>query len=271
MRELLILILIVLAGCSKGPTAPPVSNPPVVSTPDSPPAEGESVREKILSIAGSSACAKMVWGNNRGKAPAGYIKGLALGYAKQVCGKGSSFIEQEKIRGNNSVGPYRDALEYYGLKGSALNTYTLLAGLGMRESSGRYCEGRDRSANFTAAQDAEAGIYQSSYVSRVFNSELKPLYDSYKAGNHACDLEVFKEGVTCGEKDFKNWGSGEGARWQAKVKSCPMLGVQWNAILIRSQYRHFGPLIHKAAQYDVRCMEMLKRVGEVAIENCREL
>jgi len=43
------------------------------------------------------------------------------------------------------------------------HVFVLLFGLGMRESSGRYCEGRDRSARNTTAASAEAGLFQISY------------------------------------------------------------------------------------------------------------
>jgi len=36
-------------------------------------------------------------------------------------------------------------------------------GLGMRESSGRYCEGRDRNANNVTSDTAEAGLFQMSW------------------------------------------------------------------------------------------------------------
>ena len=41
--------------------------------------------------------------------------------------------------------------------------FVLLMGLGMRESSGQYCEGRDRSAHNTSADTAEAGLFQVSF------------------------------------------------------------------------------------------------------------
>ena len=38
--------------------------------------------------------------------------------------------------------------------------FVLLIGLGMRESSGKYCEGRDKSASNRSAETAEAGLFQ---------------------------------------------------------------------------------------------------------------
>jgi len=43
--------------------------------------------------------------------------------------------------------------------------FVLLTGLGMRESSGHYGEGRDASATNTSAYTAEAGLFQVSYNS----------------------------------------------------------------------------------------------------------
>jgi hypothetical protein len=45
--------------------------------------------------------------------------------------------------------------------------FVLMIGLGMRESSGRYCEGRDQSASNTSADTAEAGLFQTSWNARA--------------------------------------------------------------------------------------------------------
>ena len=48
------------------------------------------------------------------------------------------------------------------------HTYALMIGLGMRESSGAFCTGRDTSQNFNQADSAEAGLFQTSFgVSKV--------------------------------------------------------------------------------------------------------
>ena len=263
----LIFLLLYIVACNQKET--PVVKPvptPVVSVP----APTSNLRSDIFKIVDTSACAEYQW-KGRTRAPQSYVRGIALMYAKQVCGQGSDFIKKEHISGSNSIGLYKDALYYYGIDGSQLNTYTLLIGLGMRESSGKYCVGRDRSASFTSSQDAEAGLFQMAYIARVFNSELEPLYKKYKSGELPCELEVFSGGVSCSKYDAQVFGTGEGAAWQKLMKVCPAASTQWAAILIRSQYRHFGPLIRKEAEYLPQCRGMLQAVEKAVNGRCKEL
>ena len=84
----------------------------------------------------------------------------------------------------------KDALNYYknvfsrlGILTSAPGIeavqaiYSLGMGLGMRESSGKYCEGWDKSAGSNRPSSAaESGTFQVSYDSMAASSELKKLY-----------------------------------------------------------------------------------------------
>lgn len=273
MRVILLLVALISISCEHNKPLPPKPEPiqvvddnPIIITPT------DSLRDDIYNIADDSACTKYNW-KNRGKAYPSYIRGLALMYAKQKCGQGTDFIKQPKATGKNSLGRnYEDALVHYGIKGSELETYTFLIGLGMRESNGKYCKGRDKSQNFTKSDNAEAGIYQMAYVARVFNSELKPLYEKYKSGQLPCELDTFKsDAIKCTSYDAKTYGSGEGAAWQKLMKRCPAASVQWAAILIRSQYRHFGPIIRKEVEVLPQCRSMLQNVEKAISGRCGEL
>lgn len=224
------------------------------------------VKSEIFKIVENSSCSKYYW-KDRGRAPMSYLKGMGLMYAKQVCG-GSDFIRQEKITGNNSIQKMKDALEFYGIPGSELNTYTFLLGLGMRESTGRYCLGRDSTADYVKDYEAEAGLFQTAYVARLFNEELSPLYEAYKNGKHSCELETFSEGVTCPSRSAKNWGNGPGVAWQDFTKKCPAFATDWAAILIRSNYRHFGPIKNNKVEFINECKAMFQEVEKVATDNC---
>jgi hypothetical protein len=46
--------------------------------------------------------------------------------------------------------------------------FALMLGHGMRESSGRYCEGRDRSAENVASDTAEAGLFPNEPQRQLF-------------------------------------------------------------------------------------------------------
>jgi hypothetical protein len=262
MKNILILVSLLVVSCAELPVEPPTPSPTPVSS--------VTVRKSISDIVEKhTGCTNYYW-KNRGRAPKSYVNGMALMYAKQVCGQGTDFIKPNTITGRNTLNRrYEDGLKYYGISGNQLNTYTFLIGLGMRESTGKYCVGRDRSQNFTKSDNAEAGIYQMAYVARVFNKELKPLYMKYKNGELSCELEIFKKSpIKCTSYDAKTFGTGEGARWQELMKRCPAASAQWAAILMRSQLRHFGPIKRREVEFKTQCRDMLSEVEKVAIENC---
>src|SRR4051812_32385847 len=126
---------------------------------------------RISRVASASAIASYKWAN-RSKAPAGYIKGMAVSYAKvyhDLGARNAYAVEMAKAVTDDAA---KDALKHYEdiFNRSAMDNtkdgvdtlrhlFVLMLGLGMRESSGRYCEGRDRSASNTTAETAEAGLF----------------------------------------------------------------------------------------------------------------
>jgi hypothetical protein len=268
MKYLLILLLVSCSHVTVETDKPVTETGPVIideSTND--------IKKTIVNIVSShKSCSNYSW-KNRGKAPLSYMNGMSLMYAKQVCNKGTGFIKTHKVSGKNTLNrPYEDGLAYYGIAGNQLNTYTFLIGLGMRESSGKYCVGRDRSQNFTKSDNAEAGLFQMAYVARVFNKELAPLYEKYKSGELSCELNTFNQSsIKCTTYDASIFGSGEGAKWQRLMKTCPAASAQWAAILIRSQLRHFGPIKRREVEFKTQCRDMLREVEAVAKNNCGAL
>ena len=115
---------------------------------------------EIVQIAANSALARVSWDGGRGRAPLGYIKGMAVMFAvalRKLAQGDPAAVEMARA---SSGDPSRDALAYYasefarlGMRNdvSGIDTlrhlFVLMIGLGMRESSGRYCEGRDQSAS----------------------------------------------------------------------------------------------------------------------------
>ena len=139
--------------------------------------------------------------------------------------------------------------------------YTLGIGLGMRESSGKYCEGRDMSASNTSASTAEAGIFQTSYDSMSASAELSKLYAEYKADTSKCFLDTFKEGVSsCGNSSIA--GSGVGAEYQAFNKSCPSFAAEYAMVMLRVRRNHYGPINRQEAEVKTQCNQMLKSVQD---------
>ena len=138
--------------------------------------------------------------------------------------------------------------------------FVLLIGLGMRESSGRYCEGRDRSANNTGANTAEAGMFQVSFDARSASPLLPQLFQQYSA-NPSGFVDVFKEGVKCTASDLQNFGTGPGRDFQRLCKECPAFAAEFAAVGLRNIRQHWGPIIKKAAEVRPEANLMLTQVG----------
>jgi hypothetical protein len=89
--------------------------------------------------------------------------------------------------------------------------FALLLGLGMRESSGRYCEGRDLSADNVSADTAEAGLFQTSWNVKSCNANMAALLDEF-SDNPNGFLEQFQSDV---EPDSNDLGTSALARGRA--------------------------------------------------------
>ena len=137
--------------------------------------------------------------------------------------------------------------------------FVLLIGLGMRESSGKYCEGRDRSASNTTAETAEAGLFQTSFNAMRASSLLPMLFAKYSA-NPDGFVDVFREGMRCSAASLENFGSGEGREFQRLSKECPAFAVEFAAVGLRHIRKHWGPIRTRAAEVRSECDEMLLEV-----------
>ena len=98
---------------------------------------------------------------------------------------------------------------------------------GMRERSGRHCEGRDRKATNTTAETAEAGLFQTSYkactdTQCTAHPLLQGFFSAYRA-NPSGFADVFSEGVTSKTRDWENFGSGPGRDFQRLDQGMPGL------------------------------------------------
>jgi hypothetical protein len=229
----------------------------------------------IRELAASSACAQYSW-KNRGRAPAGYTQGLALTYARGLCRLRSSENTPSALvnilttpRSSNAN---KDAVTYFqsSFENLSIQTnvsgagplravYLLAMGLGMRESSGKYCEGWDRSAGAKRSSNAaEAGLFQTSLDSIGTSPELTKLYNEYKASPTRCFLDIFKAGATC--SSMSNLGTGAGADYQAFNKSCPAFATEYAMVMLRLARTHYGPINRKEAEVVPACHVLLQDV-----------
>jgi hypothetical protein len=230
--------------------------------------------QKITNIAANSAIARYSW-TKRGVAPAGYIKGMALVYARVYCkwkdGDAAAREMAKADTGNSAV----DALAQYAgefkAAGMANNVagadtlrhlFVLLTGLGMRESGGNHCAGRDQGASNTTAETAEAGLFQTSYNARNASPLMSQLFQQYRT-NPSGFLDVFKEGARCTNDDLKNYGSGDGQEFQRLSKECPAFAAEFTAVGLRNARTHWGPINLKTAEIRADCDTMLKQVQDL--------
>lgn len=260
------------------PAPAPVPAPTPTPAPPTPPNDSPYV-EQIKELVKNSTCTNYSW-KNRGRAPAGYIKGVSLSFARSLCRLKKS--EQSPsglvtiLTGANTQNTKQDALAHYQNNFDVLQMstdvagvaplralYTLGMGLGMRESSGKYCEGWDKSAGSNRSSSAaEAGIFQTSYDSMGLSPELRNLYNEYKANNGArCFLEVFKEGVSCGSASIL--GTGAGAEYQIFNKACPSFATEYAMTMLRIHRGHYGPINRKEAEVNPACNQLLKNIQEL--------
>lgn len=239
------------------------------------PTDAPSPIDEILRVAGSSAIATYSW-LSRGRAPAGYIKGMALCFGRmfyKLQDRDPGAIEMAKASTGVTT---TDVLAYYATQFRDLrmsnesagittlrHLFALMLGLGMRESSGRYCEGRDRSASNVTADTAEAGLFQTSWNIRSASTLLPPLLPFYKARATTGFRDIFAEGVTVRTGDLDNFGTGDGRDFQELSKSCPAFGIEVAAIGLRNRRSHWGPINRRDAELRADADRMFLEIQHV--------
>jgi hypothetical protein len=197
---------------------------------------------------------------------------MALVYARVYCklkAGDAAAVEMAKADTGNAK---LDALAHYESQFAALgldnstsgadtlrHLFALMLGLGMRESSGKYCEGRDISDDNTTSDTAEAGLFQTSYNARSASPLMPKLFAQYQA-NPSGFVDVFKEDVTCHPSDLVNFGSGDGKEFQRLSKVCPAFGAEFAAVGLRNVRRHWGPINAQKAEVRAASVEMFKQV-----------
>ena len=138
--------------------------------------------------------------------------------------------------------------------------FVLLTGLGIRESSGRYCEGRDQSARNTSAKTAEAGLFQTSYNAQDGIPLLQTLFDQYRNNPVSGYLEIFQEGVSPKRGEAENFGNGPGKEFQRLSKECPAFAAEFATVGLRNKRSHWWPINRKEAEIRPECDHMFKQV-----------
>jgi hypothetical protein len=150
--------------------------------------------------------------------------------------------------------------------------YALLIGLGMMESSGKYCEGRDVSQCFVKAENAEAGLFQTSYGAHT--AILAYLTKQYEDNKRRCLKDEFGGStITCKIQKSHNpncpsvtsdvAGNGPGTDWQKMTKACPALAAEYAAVVLRKNggsRGEFNPIRKHQAELLPECDTMLEKI-----------
>ena len=228
--------------------------------------------DDITRLAANSALAR------RKLAPLGYVKGMAVMFAavqRKLAQGDPAALEMAKPASSDTN---RDALAHYASAFAALglrndrggvetlrHLFVLMFGLGLRESSGRYCEGYDREPNRNrlTSETAEAGLFQMSWDARTISPFIKPLCDEYQRAGGGGYKAIFAEGVTPKPKDLETVGSGEGAAFQQMMKEMPGLAVETAAVGLRKNggaTGHWGPIRRHEAKLYPEADDLLQQV-----------
>lgn len=254
--------ILFIGGCS---TAPLASNEvEKIEVPEKPASNNDASRrslDEITSIALNSACASDAH-DSQGKPPKSYLKGSALSFARAVCHpEGESTIIASQAVGDAS----KDSLAHYGLNPATPQerlavTYSLMLGSAARESSWRWCVGKDPGATNTSSETCEAGLYQTSFNSRSASAALPKIFAKYKADKSGCFAVEYKGLTTCSDANLKNWGTGEGVEFQKLSKDCPGFATEYHAIMVRMRRSHYGPINIKKSLVKQSCTNMFKDI-----------
>jgi hypothetical protein len=238
-----------------------------------------SLQDDIIAVVSRSPLLDYQW-SDRGLAPRGYIAGMALSFALAVLAWMNDALEdgnavadavEEMARAatNNDdidvLAWYADEFDDIDMDNSIdglatlRHLFVLLIGLGMRESSGEYCCGLDQSADNTASDTAEAGLFQTSWNIETSSPHIGNLLAEYWDDPNGW-LPVFSDGISPTSVDLQHYGDGEGARYQWLAKYSPTFAVFVTAVGLRKRRQHWGPINRREVELVKDADDMLMAV-----------
>lgn len=233
--------------------------------------------KNIENIAINSACARYGWpeygSSNRTSAPRGYIVGVAKTFARSLCRLKQRQSVAVAMSRANTGNTSSDALAHYqsifdrlsmDIRNSETETlkslYTLGFGLGMMESSGCYYEGWDLDAGSNrSSEEAEAGLYQTSFNIVRASPEIRKIYDEYLSGKKSCLTDDYKAEVSCAKRGLLG-KEAAGLEFQRIIKSCPALATELAVLSLRYERRHYYPINTRTAEVAPVCHDLLSNV-----------
>ncbi len=229
----------------------------------------KALADQIYSMAQTSEIADYSW-PGRGVAPPGYIPGMALSFAYAMNTAGDASAVMSKALGSSD----KDCLAWYAPEFTALgmtnhagieamrHLFVMQMGLGPRESSARYFEGRDMSASNVESDTCEAGTFQTSWNIRSANSSIGPLLPEFWKNPNGF-LDVFKEGLAPTSQNLDSYGSGDGLRYQFLSRFCPLFHVMVTAVGMRTLRQHWGPINRREVTLKREADALLREVQKL--------
>jgi hypothetical protein len=242
---------------------------------------------RIFQLVEESDLAKYNW-KGRGPAPIAYLKGMALTYARSYCHYQIDGLVMKMVKGvrpgadttKDAVARYANKFMEFGADVSVdgvhvlRGVFTILFGLGMRESGGKFCAGWDMSKTkgphpkVPTAENSEAGLFQISYDISMNRNDFDSLFERYKRRPSGF-LDVFSEGVACQVPGYDGgaiFGAGAGKDFQQLSKDNPAFTAELAALGLRTTANHWGPINTNKVEILRACWSLLLDV-EGAIDN----
>lgn len=221
--------------------------------------------------------------HGRDRAPAGYIKGMGAALAEccRLLKAGDRALLA--ITTPATGDPAHDVLDWYAPELKAAGAHlgepadrlvavsTILLGLGMRESSGRHCDGPDTPEDrgppghpvATTPDNAEAGLFQVSFDSIRKHADRQAVVDAYAGRNDL--MSVFAEGAGCERP--AHWpaevGTGDAAAFQRQMKECPLFAVVYSALLSRQLRAEWGPINRKKVEAKPEAVSLFTQIRDL--------
>lgn len=270
VASILVMLVFMASRCT---TAPPKETVKPAPTPTTQPPRVIMVadmRKALFDKVENSDCAKASHQGGQGRAPIGFLRGVASTYAWALCNKSGDVYQ---IASQPLGDAKKDALTHYGFKGQSaedrLNgTFSLIIGSAGQETSWRWCLGKDPGAQNTTAETCEAGLYQTSWNSRHAHPALRRLYDAFVEYPLACFEQEYKANLaTCSAANLKNWGTGEGVNFQYMSKGCPGFATEYHAIMLRVGRSHYGPVNTKKSELKPQCTAMFESIRQLVAKD----
>jgi peptidoglycan hydrolase-like protein with peptidoglycan-binding domain len=212
---------------------------------------------------------------DRGSAPDGYYSGMAKCFALAMIKHNEGDPGAKIMASKASKDTEHDALAYYSKEfaghkmdnskdgiATLRHLFTMMVGLGMRESSGNHWEGRDTTATNVESETCEAGLFQTSWNISSFADEIEDLMEEYKADPNGFQ-PTFGQDVEPSTSNLDLYGSGDGAMYQWLAKQSPAFAVLVTGIGMRKGRKHWGPIERKEVEISSEIDDMLLDVEEL--------